>query len=323
MSPFRRASAEQREARRAAAAEQAASLEALGRGELPLRAQQRLGELGKLERQLFTSDLSVSEFALIDQLALRPVSQVMGSSIYHVGWQPQTATWGWQSNAISRELSVISQAWNEARRRAFARLEQEARLVGADAVVGVKLARGSHDWATGAIEYVAIGTAVRIGSAPAAARPTLTDLSGQDYWKLQRAGYGPLGVVGASSVYYIVPGWSTRQAQSGLWSSWANQELKDFTRGVYDAREAALGRLTAEARALGAAGVVGVTITQSTEEREIDAGGSHRTDLVVTFHLLGTAIAERGSRGQELAVSPVRELSRASLPASKPGVRSL
>src|SRR5437899_2650723 len=74
---FRRGSAEQGEARRAAEAEQAASIEALARGELPLRAQQRLAELGKGGVSLFTSDLSVSEFALIDQAGLRALSQVM------------------------------------------------------------------------------------------------------------------------------------------------------------------------------------------------------------------------------------------------------
>src|SRR6185437_1831480 len=125
-------------------------------------------------------------------------------------------------------------------------------LVGADAVVGVHLTKGAHDWAAGAIEYIAVGTAVRIDGADRGGRPVLTDLSGQDTWKLWQSGYRPLGVVGASTVHYVVSGWSTQHA-SGYWSSWANQELRDFTRGVYDARETALGRMTAEARAIGAA----------------------------------------------------------------------
>jgi uncharacterized protein YbjQ (UPF0145 family) len=138
-------------------------------------------------------------------------------------------------------------------------------------------------------------------------RPALTDLSGQDTWKLWQAGYRPLGVVGASTVHYVAPGWSTQQA-SGYWSSWANQELRDFTRGVYDARETALARMTVEARKIGAAGVVGVSIEHSAEEREIEAGGSRRTDLVVTFHVIGTAIGERQTDGRDLHVSPRIEL---------------
>jgi uncharacterized protein YbjQ (UPF0145 family) len=310
---FRRGSDDGREARARAQTEQAASLEALTQGGLPLRAQQRLGEIRKATSGFFTSDLSVDEFALVHALGLRPISQVMGSSIYHVGWQQRPGSFGgWQPGGVSQELTVVSEAWNTARLRAFARLEQEAKLVGADAVVGVHLSKGQHDWAAGAIEYVAVGTAVRAEGAEPVERPALTDLSGQDTWKLWQAGYRPLGVVGASTVHYVVPGWSTQQA-SGYWSSWANQELRDFTRGVYDARETALGRMTAEARTIGAAGVVGVSIEHSAEERESGAGGSRSNDLVVTFHVIGTAIGERRAEGRTLDVSPRIELRKDSL----------
>ena len=301
-----------REARQSADAEQAASLAALERGELPLRARQRLGEIGAAGGGFYTSDLSVGEFALVHSIGVRPLAQVMGSSIYHVGWQQSPGGWGLQLGALSQELTVVSEAWNTARLRAFARLEQEAKLVGADAVVGVRLTIGRHDWAAGAIEYVTVGTAVRIDGAEQAERPALTDLSGQDYWKLWQAGQRPLGVVGASTVHYVVPGWATQRAQSGF-SGWANQELEDFTRGVYDARETALRRMTAEARSQGAAGVVGVSIVHQIEQRE-GGGGSGRRDLVVTFHVLGTAIAERSSEGRGLEVSPRLDLSRDTHP---------
>ena len=306
---FRRGSEDDRAAREAADARQAASLAALERGELPLRAQERLGEIGKSGGGFFTSDLSVDEFALVDAIGLRPLAQVMGSSIYHVGWQQRPGSFGMQMGGMSQELTVVSQAWNTARLRAFARLEQEAMLVGADAVVGVRLTVGRHDWAAGAIEYVAVGTAVRGEGAEHAEQPALTDLSGQDYWKLWQAGHRPLGVVGASTVHYVVPGFATQQAQSGFSATWVNQELTDFTRGVYDARETALGRMTAEARKQGAAGVVGVSISHEIEQRE--AGG--RRDLVVTFHVLGTAIGERGDHGRELEVSPRIDLSKDTL----------
>ena len=309
MPVFRRGSGDDRAQRQAAQAEQAASLAALERGELPLAAQQRLGEIGSRGGGLFSSDLSVGEFALLRAIGLRPLAQVMGSSIYHVGWQQRPGGWGMQVGGMSQELSVVSEAWNTARLRGFARLEQVAALVGADAVVGVRLSVGRHDWAAGAIEYVTVGTAVRVEGAERAERPTLTDLSGQDYWKLWQAGERPLGVVGASTVHYIVAGWSTQQAQSGMFSSWANQELGDFTRGVYDARETALGRMSAEARRQGAAGVVGVSIVHEVEEREA-GGGSGRRDLVVTFHVLGTAIGPRSGQGRELEVSPRLDLSR-------------
>jgi uncharacterized protein YbjQ (UPF0145 family) len=287
---FRRGREDDREQRRAAEAEQAASLAALERGGLPLRAQQRLAEFRS--GGLFTSDLSVNEFALGQAIGLTPLAQVMGSSIYHVGWQQNPGNWaGWQAAGVSQELTTLSEAWNDARRRAFGRLAQEARLLGADAVVGVQLTAGRHDWAAGAIEYVVVGTAVRVDGAAPAAEPVLTDLSGQEYFQLRAAGYRPLAVVGATSVLYVVSGWQQQRAQRGMFSSWANQELGDFTQGVYDARELALGRVSAEARRQGAAGMVGVSLAHSVEEREASSGGSARTDLVVTVHVLGTSIA--------------------------------
>jgi len=307
--PFvRRQGEEDRKAAEVAGAERVASLEALERGGLPLRAQQRLAEVSS--DGLFTSDLSVSEFALLHSVGLRPLAQVMGSSIYHVGWQQSPGRWsGWQPGGISQELRVLSEAWNEARNRAFGRLEQEAQVLGAHAIVGLTLTTGRHDWAAGAIEYIAVGTAVVIEGEEPVRRPTLTDLSGQDYWKLRQAGYEPLGVVGASSVYYIVSGWQQSRLQQGMYSSWANQELRDFTQGVYDVREATLGRVSAEARRQGAAGMVGVSIVHSVEEREVDAGGTHRTDLIVTMHVLGTSIAERGDIVEELSPALRLDLS--------------
>jgi uncharacterized protein YbjQ (UPF0145 family) len=52
-------------------------------------------------------------------------------------------------------------------------------------------------------------------------------------------------------------------------------------------------RLGQQARALGAHGVVGVTIERSHREIERDRGGGTRyTDLVLEMHVIGTAIVE-------------------------------
>ena len=39
------------------------------------------------ETSLFTSDLSVNEFLLVREAGFRPLGLVLGSSIYHVGFQ--------------------------------------------------------------------------------------------------------------------------------------------------------------------------------------------------------------------------------------------
>ncbi len=56
---------------------------------LPQHATERLVEMrGKGEgSRLFTSDLSTSELLLVKEAGFDPVGLVVGSSIYHVGYQ--------------------------------------------------------------------------------------------------------------------------------------------------------------------------------------------------------------------------------------------
>jgi len=259
------------------------------RGSVPLAAQERIGELAA-RGTLFTSGLSVADFALTRLEGIRPVCQVMGSSVYQVGWQ--NYPWGssWNTDATSTELRQLTDAWNAARSLALGRLAEEARLAGCHAVVDVTFDSRRHDFLDDEIEIVVNGTAVHLPEGPAGAAPVLTDLSLPDYVLLRRGGYRPVGVVAATSVFYIVPGRQTRRATTG-WNQWNNQELKDFTQGVYYAREVAVGRATSDATALGAGGLIGVSIDEDIAVREVGGENNRRKDLIVTFHVIGTAIA--------------------------------
>jgi uncharacterized protein YbjQ (UPF0145 family) len=282
----------------AADARRDASLAAVEAGGLPLNAQERLRQLAAVPDPLFTSNLSVNGFVLGDELGLDPVCQVMGSSIYKMGWQMQ----GWQTG----ELSVQTEALNHSRALALGRLRQEAQLAGADAVVGVTVSRGEHEFVGDGIEFIAQGTAVRVrgtGAHPPGGEAALTDLGVADYWKLLRAGYESAGIVAASTVYYIVATWATRRAQGGWLSGRNNQELVDFTQGVYTARELALSNLVRQTRDWDAEGIVGVDISQHVRTREAGSENNKREDLIVTFHVIGTAIRRRG--GGEIAVRPI------------------
>src|SRR5438067_8833860 len=90
-------------------------------------------------------------------------------------------------------MPSVTEALSHARALALGRLEQEAQRVGADAVVGVQLTQRKYEWAPGLLEFRALGTAVRSQRARARARPVLTNLSGQDLWKLGPAGSRPRG----------------------------------------------------------------------------------------------------------------------------------
>ena len=100
---------------------------ALAAGGIPPKAQRRLAELrASGDDAFFTSTLSVPEALLVREDGLRPVTQVMGSSIYHVGWQYQRTWTSWGGDAGFQELTIVARAWNEARRLAFSRMYQEA-----------------------------------------------------------------------------------------------------------------------------------------------------------------------------------------------------
>ena len=117
--------------------EQARSLARIEQGGITIAAEHRLREIGE-RGGAFTSDLSVADFALCHRLGIKPLAQVMGSSIYQVGYQysPWPAGMG---GSFMFEMEALSQAWNEVRGRALNRLAEEAGHVGADAVIGVEL----------------------------------------------------------------------------------------------------------------------------------------------------------------------------------------
>ena len=174
---------------------------------VPSDAMARLAELRPgAPRALFTSDLSVNEFLLVREVGFRPLGLVLGSSIYHVGLQIGR----WNKN---QEMDVLSQAMYHARELAMSRMEAEADALGADGIVGVRLEVEMKEFGADIAEFIAVGTAVK--AEPGAGggnvnswrnnknQPFTSDLSGQDFWTLIRAGYAPLGLVMGSCVYHI------------------------------------------------------------------------------------------------------------------------
>jgi len=87
---------------------------------------------------------------------------VLGSSIYHVGIQVGR----WSQN---QELDVLSQAMYHARELAMSRMEQEANVLGADGIVGVRLEVEFKEWGADIAEFLAVGTAVKATMARAGA----------------------------------------------------------------------------------------------------------------------------------------------------------
>ena len=288
--------------------EQEESLARIERGGIPLSAERRLSELSGAPRRdgvvggSFTSDLSVNGFALCHQLGLKPLSQVMGSSIYQMGYQSAWGAMGY-GGAVLVELDSLSEALNEVRGRALVRLGEEARHVGADAVVGVQTRAGESQLDTGtlALEHVVVGTAVRREGARAK-HPVLTELSVAEYAMLLQGGFEPLGIVAWSSVFftsYVFGGMVGAGMLGGgsLTMGVQSFELREFTQAVYSAREAVMQRITGQASSLGAAGVVGVKIGHTVRPHTLGGGVGMRElrGLMVTFTAVGTAIQQHGN----------------------------
>ncbi len=245
--------------------------------DLPSHAHERLQQMrgGGGHKKLFTSDLTVNEFLLVKEAGFEPAGLVVGTSIYHIGFKQAN----WSKN---EEMVVLSQAMYHARELAMERMEEEAAELGADGIVGVRLKAKHMDWNSDLAEFVAIGTAVYKSDGKGAewrvkGKPFTSDLSGQDFWTLLRAGYRPVGLVMGNCVYHVA------HQNFGQWfkNIGQNVEMTNFTQALYDARELAMERMQHEAEAVGSEGIVGVNIHE---------GRYGWSSHVIEFFVIGTGI---------------------------------
>ncbi|MDT5014980.1 MAG: hypothetical protein QOD39_1140 [Mycobacterium sp.] len=251
-------------------------------------ASERLSHAGKV----FTSDLSINEFALLSGAGFEPIELVMGVSVYHVGYQ-------FSGIKQQSELPVLTEATYRARWNAMARMQAEADALQADGVVGVRL-EWRHQGEADHLEFVAVGTAVRFTAKPGAyRRPNgqafSSHLTGQELITLLRSGYAPVAFVMGNCVFHVaVQGFMQTLRQIGQ-----NAEMPQWTKGNYEARELAMSRMQAEAERDGANGVVGVGFSVANY-----AWGLH----TVEFYVAGTAV-RRGADTQPIAPSYVLSMN--------------
>ena len=265
----------------------------------------------RLTQGVRTSDLSVDELGLLDNLGATPLGLVLGSSIYHVGWQRARLM-------ENMELTALTQAMHTARELAVERMEAEALACDADGIVGVRLVVQPPAWGPGLIEFLAVGTAIgSTGHAlrPEGGRPFASTLSGQDFWKLRHYGYRPVGLAFGCCVYHV--------AHLGL-AKWVQQigrnaEMESFTQATYDARENAMERMGMQAKTAGGELVVGVALTEGTWGWDAN---------VIEFAAVGTAVVREAGRpevpapqlvmGMQSSLGAVAALSHPTGPTGAP-----
>ncbi len=140
-------------------------------------------------------------------------------------------------------------------------------------------------------EFLAIGTAVKHRGGESwknvRGKPFQSDLSGQELFQLVRAGYRPVGFVMGNCVYYVPPDLLQAPAQQSV-------ELAEYTHALYDARELAIERLQAEAEALGATGIVDVTVSEQAHAWRTNYANLGNAALqageMIELFVIGTAV---------------------------------
>jgi uncharacterized protein YbjQ (UPF0145 family) len=226
------------------------------------------------------------------------------------------------------EIVALSEAVRAARSLAIERMRQQAARVRAEGVVGVRLSVEHHLWRGGhqVAKFIAVGTAmgfdrehgpVEIRHAPslllANGAPFTSDLSGQDFVALLRAGYRPVTVASGTCIYQL------DLREMARYRGY-NAEITEYTRAFFDARETAMARLQHDLFSWwppghpdAPTGIVGMTVTESAHRPQLM--GARTTAVVpgsmspiVEFTAVGTAIvplAPGDPRRAEQTVKPL------------------
>ncbi|HEX5322303.1 MAG TPA: hypothetical protein VFW40_00855 [Capsulimonadaceae bacterium] len=272
--------------------EQEESWNQLMQGGLLPSAEERLQRLAGASPPLFTADVSPAGLLMLQKAGCRPLGSVNGVSSYCIQWKSV------ERRKSGRMATTAGVFWT-AQMLALSRMQEQARRLGADYVVGARLGRAkqvsepapNYGWVVG-YTYWASGTAVRFDDEPPPERPYICDVTASELWALRQAGFQPRGYVLGNSVrQQIVENlWSTDERQQ-------NQELPEYTQGISKATDDAIKHLQAECEKVGATGLVGAKM-----HREVYPCGTVTPDrlglpdLIISTEASGTAIVERAGR---------------------------
>lgn len=271
---------------------QAECIAALERGEIPPIARERLERERHLGRNFFSSDLSTREFLLTRQAGFQTLGQVMGTSFFKISFWGNFSTY----QQWTGELTAVTHAMSEARSTAVDRMRQEAKLLGASGVIGVRVQKRRHEWSSNITEFTAFGTAIKLPEWPAGEEPFTSALNGQEFWQLYKDGYLPRSLVMGNCAYYIHMDPNTRQQIYGWFSP--NQEVYSFTEGFRVASRTANARMQQELARIGADGAVGVSVDPGREFVEYEINDVRYTDMLLNYVMIGTAVSAHPLRDQ-------------------------
>ena len=177
--------------------------------------------------------MNPAELALARAKGIRPLAAVSGTCWYHYGWS-------WTEGH--------AEGWH----LALARLRQEARVLGAHAIVDVRLRK--VEIALGdSMDFTVIGTAVRIDGLAASPEPIVATVPALEFVRLLEAGIVPVGIAIGARYSWLNPSSGALsaarlQGSSRPFTNAPLTELSQFWEGV---RRFALTELGRDARRQG------------------------------------------------------------------------
>ncbi|WP_051807672.1 heavy metal-binding domain-containing protein [Streptomyces sp. NRRL F-2664] len=265
-------------------------------------------------RATWDSALSSEEFAAIGGVGFEPVGQVLGTAVFNIGY---SGVWGcpgrWSvtdddaavpPSRWSSSLSQLVRTMYAARRSALARAVAECGALGGDGIVGVELQVG--EFPAEGMEFTARGTAVRGRSRIRPHTPFTSHLSGQDFARLVKAGWVPVGLAFGVAFAITHDDWRT---SFRVPLTARNQEVDCYTRLIGHVRREARKQLVVDTGRHGADGVVVDDVELRVEESECPTYGSTR-DLTAEAVFVGTSIARFGRSAQRSGTRPPLTIMR-------------
>jgi uncharacterized protein YbjQ (UPF0145 family) len=118
---------------------------------------------GQRPSGVWVSDLSGQDLYLLIRAGYQPVGLAFGACVYHVAHQAMSQVLGQTRQNV--ELTNFTEALYQARELAMSRMQQEAERQKAHGIVAMRIEQKSHIWGTHVIEFLAVGTAVRLAAA--------------------------------------------------------------------------------------------------------------------------------------------------------------
>lgn len=203
----------------------------------------------------FTSSADGQELFCQWDAGYQPVSFVFGNVAYSIG--VAKGLLGNLRQLTKGEVTQYSGVFNKTRRLALERIQQEAKSLNANSVVGIRttiLPIGS----SGVQEMIMIGTASyneQINSITGLVDGvTTSDMTAEETWNVAKLGYAPLKLVLGTSVYCLGFVGGVKSALKNL----VKGEISAMTQLIYGAREQSLKKVQEQAEAIGADDVLGI-----------------------------------------------------------------